>query len=299
MRMVLALTGGASVGVVLTTFGIGFRHGFDWDHIAAIADITQSGASRPRVVALSTLYALGHAVVVFALGVIAILVGAKIPAGLDAWMSRFVGVTLIALGVYVVVSVARGGADFRMQSRWMLLIRAAQRLVRRRRLTGEVVVEHEHEHVPGEHHAHEEHDVVAPATVPARRAGRVRSGLHRHRHTHHARLPEDPFVDYGVASATAVGMVHGVGAETPTQVLVLTTAAGVSGTAGGIVVLASFLAGLFCSNTFVAIATAFGLPRQRSSAVYRTVSVVVAVASIGMGALFLFGQDALLPALFA
>jgi high-affinity nickel-transport protein len=53
---------------------LGFRHGIDWDHIAALTDLT---ASRDRVrqsMALATMYAVGHALVVFALGVATIRV---------------------------------------------------------------------------------------------------------------------------------------------------------------------------------------------------------------------------------
>jgi high-affinity nickel-transport protein len=298
---------GASVGVVATTFGFGFRHGFDWDHLSAIGDITQSGATRRRAIVLSTLYALGHAAVVFVLGVVAIALGSRLPAGIDAFMGRVVGATLIALGVYVLVGVARDGGEFRMQSRWMLVIRAGRRLARRRAKSaaltpdadGVVVVEHDHVHDPGQHHDHEDAlSLAAPDTGPRGRSPFRGANLHRHPHRHVARLPEDPFADYGAVSATAIGMLHGIGAETPTQVLVLTTAAGVAGVTGGLLVLSSFLAGLFCANTFVAFASAFGLRRSRSSAVYAALSIFIAIGSIVVGTLFVLGRDNALPFLF-
>ena len=64
------------------------------------------------------------------------------------------------------------------------------------------------------------------------------------RHRHVVVAPEDPFLTYGVGTAAAVGMIHGVGAETPTQVLLLVSAAGVGGTAMGLLLLAVFVAGL-------------------------------------------------------
>ncbi len=297
---------GASVGVVVTTFGIGFRHGFDWDHIAAIGDITQSGATKRRAIFLSTLYAIGHAAVVFVLGLLAIAAGSRLPAGFDEAMGRVVGVTLVALGIYVLVGVARDGGEFRMQSRWMLVIRAGRRLAQRRSQRkaadheGVVVVEHDHPHDPGQHHEHEE---ALSLATPEPRSGRTwgmfrEAGVHRHPHRHVARLPDDPFADYGVVSTTAIGMLHGIGAETPTQVLVLTTAAGVAGITGGLLVLTSFLGGLFCANTFVALASAFGLRRSRSSAVYAVLSVFIAIGSIAVGLLFVFGRDTALPVLF-
>ena len=55
-----------------TAFGaalvFGFRHGFDWDHIAALTDLTGSQATSRRSMWLATLYALGHAAMVNLIG---------------------------------------------------------------------------------------------------------------------------------------------------------------------------------------------------------------------------------------
>ena len=56
---------GLRLGLVAAAFGFGFRHGIDWDHIAALTDISSSQDSRRRSMAYCTLYALGHALVVF------------------------------------------------------------------------------------------------------------------------------------------------------------------------------------------------------------------------------------------
>ena len=53
---------------MLGIFTLGFRHGFDLDHVAAITDISGSQVFRLRAFVLSTLYALGHALTVVALG---------------------------------------------------------------------------------------------------------------------------------------------------------------------------------------------------------------------------------------
>jgi high-affinity nickel permease len=45
---------------------LGFRHGFDYDHIAAISDITSVQTDRWRGMRLGLLYALGHAAMVAA-----------------------------------------------------------------------------------------------------------------------------------------------------------------------------------------------------------------------------------------
>ena len=52
-----------TTGLLATSFALGLRHGFDWDHIAAIADLNSTADERRRGFALSLYYALGHAVV--------------------------------------------------------------------------------------------------------------------------------------------------------------------------------------------------------------------------------------------
>src|SRR2546428_8352415 len=86
------------IGLVATAFGFGFRHGIDWDHIAALTDITGSQDTPRRSMTFATLYALGHALVVFVLGFAAIVLAEELPAGVDGVMERVVGATLIALG---------------------------------------------------------------------------------------------------------------------------------------------------------------------------------------------------------
>src|SRR6266508_949983 len=92
---------GFRLGLLVAAFWFGFRHGIDWDHIAAITDITSSQEDRRQAILFGTLYALGHALVVLTLGILAIVVGENLPAGVDNVMTRIVGVTLLLLGVYV------------------------------------------------------------------------------------------------------------------------------------------------------------------------------------------------------
>jgi len=48
-------TRGFRAGVLVTAFGFGFRHGIDWDHIAALTDITGSQPTRRRSMQFATL----------------------------------------------------------------------------------------------------------------------------------------------------------------------------------------------------------------------------------------------------
>jgi len=300
LHEVLAVTrtGSFRIGLTLTAFGFGFRHGIDWDHIAALTDITSSQETTRMSLFLATLYALGHASVVFALGFGAVVLSANLPKSVDGVMQHFVGATLIALGVYVFYALVKHGRDFRMRSRWMLIIsgvRRAYRWVRGRRQTP-VVIDHHHEH-----RVEEIHDRALVADPVAVGSGAVpeRRPTHAHGHRHVVALPDDPFMNYGRGTALAIGMIHGVGAETPTQVLIFVAAAGAGGTGAGVLLLGCFIAGLLTSNSVVALASTFGfLGAARNWKLYLTVSVLTASFSLVVGTIFLLGKSTLLPAMF-
>ncbi len=276
---------------------LGFRHGFDWDHIAAITDITSTttashaddvpviapmprhehdigphdhghdheGASALHVISesrfaheqrhaigLASLYALGHASVVLALGILALAVGAVLPEWVDPVLERVVGVTLVLLGLWVLISVVqymRGKGEFRMRSRWMLVF-----------------------------------DGV--------RYGwdRVQARIHGHRHEPIAHASQ-----YGPKTAFGVGMIHGIGAETGSQALLLAGVAGVTG-AQGVVILFAFIVGLLISNTLVAVTSATGfIGAQRLRTLYVVVGAVAGVSSLIIGLLFIAGLGTALP----
>src|SRR5919198_6027535 len=92
---------GLTIALLVSAFAFGFRHGIDWDHIAAITDITSSQKSVRVGLRYATLYAAGHGAVVFVIGVLAIVAGEKLPASVDEVMGRVVGATLVLLAVYV------------------------------------------------------------------------------------------------------------------------------------------------------------------------------------------------------
>jgi hypothetical protein len=290
---------GFELGLLVAAFWFGFRHGIDFDHIAAIADITSSVGDRKRAVWFGTLYALGHALVVLALGVVAIMAGDFIPAGIDEFMTRVVGVTLLVLGVYVIVSLVRHGRDFRLRSRWMLIFEGVRRGTRwvRGRLAAR-------------------RPVPVAVGVPVATSGSVASedvtlaegsdpalwhhGHHgRPGHHHHDRPEPDDQLTYGRATSFGVGMIHGVGAETPTQVLIFLAAAGAGGVGVGMTVLVAFLVGLLASNSLITLGSAFGfLHASKNFGVYATVAVLTAVFSLVLGLIFVLNRPDVLPPLF-
>ena len=297
---------GLQIGLVATTLGFGLRHGVDWDHIAALTDITSSQDTPRRSMRFATLYVAGHALVVFALGAAAILFAEQLPASVDAAMERVVGATLIVLGLYVVVALIRNGRDFRMRSRWMLIFSGVRRAVQwaggvRQPEIIEVIHEHDHDHDHDHSHADAAHrEAHARALVSTGVGGSDREQGHRHLHRHVGELPDDPFMTYGSRSAFGVGMIHGIGAETPTQVLIFLAAAGAGGKMVGLTLLVCFLVGLFISNTLIALAGTFGfLGANRNFRLYVGVSVVTAIFSLIIGGLFVFGRGTVLPPFFA
>lgn len=158
---------GMTTALLLTSLGLGLRHGIDWDHIAAIADLSATADTRRRGFVLSFLYAAGHGVVVMVLGTLAILFGASLPDGVDVWMGRVVGVTLIALGAWVLIELIRKGRDFRLRSRWILVIGgtfAGLRRVREATARRKLTIEHEHDH-PHDH-SHEVIDLTDDHAQP-------------------------------------------------------------------------------------------------------------------------------------
>jgi hypothetical protein len=279
---------GFSFGLVVSGFLFGLRHGIDWDHIAAIADITSSQEDRRTALWYGTLYVLGHAAVVLALGVLAIVAGDLLPANVDEIMGRIVGVTLILLGVYVFYSLIRHGRDFRLRSRWMLVFSGVRRGARwaRERIGGR--------------------SSEAVSESPASNGEQGDPAMWHHGHHgrpghHHHEAPErdDAFMSYGTGTSIGVGMIHGVGAETPTQVLIFLAAAGAGGPVVGVIVLVAFIVGLLVSNSLITLGSTFGfLSATRNFAVYATVGVIVGLFSLVLGVLFVFGQESVLPAFF-
>ncbi len=277
----------------------GFRHGFDWDHIAALTDLTGSQDGRRRSMWLATLYALGHAAMVLVLGCAAILFTEQVPGSVDLLMERFVGVSLIALGLWMAWTALRTGGAPPLRSRWMLLIGAVRRVVRRPSDDVPVVIEHVHAHdhaqpLHGHTHSHADADPVADGTD--RHGSSDVVVQHRHVHRHVGVVPHDPFMRYGGWSSFGIGLLHGVGAETPTQVVVFAAAANASGRPASVGLLVCFIVGLLASNTLVAAASTFGFARVVGNRIVTATLAAVTVAfSLGVGTLLLLGEGAVLP----
>lgn len=274
---------GFTIGLVVAAFLLGLRHGIDWDHIVAISDIAATQESKRRGFLVGTLYVLGHASVVIVLGIGAIALGSTVPDWLDAAAGRIVGVTLVGLGLLVVATLILERGSFRARSRWMILFELSRTLRRRSESDKHT---HEHVAVEGGHHEGSEDLVDGTSMVVA--------PTHTHEHGH---IAEDQYTN---KAAVGIGAIHGVGAETPTQVVVFLAAASAGGVWAGLAVLLVFVLGLAIANTAITIASVFGFSfASQSQTVQIGFGVFTAAMSIGIGVLFLTGNDAILPAFFA
>ncbi|TMC50769.1 MAG: hypothetical protein E6J14_04210 [Chloroflexi bacterium] len=105
--------------------------------------------------------------------------------------------------------------------------------------------------------------------------------------------------DLGPRTAFAIGVLHGTGAETPTQV-VLFASAGAAGNGGGAaVILLAFVAGLIVSDVGIAALWLRGLVGvARLPRLQLTLGALTGMSSLAVGGLFVAGRAATLPALF-
>lgn len=231
---------------------LGLRHGFDYDHLAAITDITSVQRGWRQGMGLGLLYALGHAATVAALGIAVVVFRVSLPGHLDAVGERLVGATLLALTVYVLWAFFRERGHAHPVSRITLLARGAQ--------------------------------------WAAWRVRRLRNPL--------AARPEPFRFRYGGGSVFGVGVVHGLGAETPSQLLLFLLAANLGGPSRGIAGLLCFLAGLLVMNTLMtASASGLFLSSARRHWAQGAVTLLTAAYSGAVGAVFVCGASGRLPAL--
>lgn len=168
---------------------------------------------------------------------------------------------------------------------------AAYRRVRRRGDPHELEPVHVH---PGGSSA----SVAVAEDVPVSEWHHGHHGRPGHHHHKHPERDED-VPSYGKGTALGVGMIHGVGAETPTQVVIFLTAAGAGGRLAGVAILVVFLIGLLASNTLITLGSAFGfITASKNWPLYVTIAVLTAAFSLVLGTLFVFGRGSVLPAFF-
>jgi len=244
--------------LLLTALIAGIRHGIDWDHIAAISDITSTQSEASKGILMSFLYGIGHATVVGSIAIGLLLVGYEIPRSIDEFMEAIVGITLILLGIYVFYSLHKQkGENFRLLPRWALV-----------------------------------------ANMVLNSYSWMKAKITRTDRKHYHVLKNG----YGNQASYIIGMIHGVGAETPTQMLLfaLALSAGTAGKEFGVLIIAMYSLGLVTTNTFMGALGAYGyIKSSEQQRLYRYVALVTGLFSMALGILFLTGGTKYLPDLEA
>ena len=114
---------------------------------------------------------------------------------------------------------------------------------------------------------------------------------------HEFALPAHATARYGHGTAAGIGMLHGVGVESPTQIAIFVASTAAVGVNFGLFLLATWVVGLILANGVIAgLAGAGLLHAERSFPIYATLAVVVSLMSIGLGVVYLLGFD-ILPAI--
>ena len=101
---------------------------------------------------------------------------------------------------------------------------------------------------------------------------------------------------YGARTALGIGAIHGIGAETGTQVLLITAAVGASSQVAGVIALLAFIVGLLISNTVITVVSLVTVvSSSRRQWIYVAAGGIAAVFSLVVGVLFLLQASDLLP----
>ncbi len=235
---------------------LGLRHGFDYDHLAAISDITAVQRNWKSGLRLGMTYALGHACMVGVLGVMVLSFHMGLPESLDHWTERLIGLTLIVLGIGVVAGILRKDA-------------------------------HGHRHTRVESR-------LAIAINGILWAGwRIRRIWNPH-----APQPERFQWMYNGKSVFLIGLLHGIGAETPSQLGLFFLTANLGGTSRGLLGLTAFAVGLVAMNALMTatLGGAFNAGGHHPR-FYHIIAWTGAAYSCIIGLIFLFGVSSHLPAL--
>ncbi len=300
----------AGVGVLLTGLALGIRHGIDWDHIAAITDITSTTAAadvaesaHARQHEHVTGHHHGHG------GAIELRAhdagpgadtlappGASTAAGTVAgWGGRLEAIrlgTLYAVGHGVVVIVLGIAAlSFgAILPDWLDPIMGRVVGITLVLLGAWVLYSVYRYAVGGGTFRLRSRWMLAFDGV---RYGwrRLQAKLHGHEHVEPLEMSS-----YGKRTAFGVGMIHGVGAETGTQVLLIAAVGGAASAGLGIPMLLAFVLGLLISNFAIVLFSTFGfVASQTRERIYVAVGAVAGVFSLVLGLIFVFGLEALVP----
>jgi high-affinity nickel permease len=328
----LSVTG--SVGIISAALALGFRHGIDWDHIAAITDITSTASDRSSVedeeqwlvrepglmLTDESHHTLAHgskaATASRGVRVAGETTGAGLPPYLHSHeptnghgpsknghltaMSAFVERQRPALLLGTMYAIGHGSVVFALG---LLAILARGVLPDwidpiMERIVGVTLIFlavylfyslFRFFRGQGEFKMRSRWMIVFAGlrNVYERVRAKVFRRPREHVHTSQS---------YGVRTAVGIGMIHGVGAETGTQALVIATAVGADSQVLGVVALCAFLVGLLISNSMVTVISSMGFVSSRQRQwVYVGAGLFAAVFSLLIGVFFILRSADALP----
>jgi hypothetical protein len=324
----LAFAAGGGVGLLVTALLLGFRHGIDWDHIAAITDITSTTAASTAGEARHETEhrsAGGHVHEHGGLGELRAHEGVPPYGDLRVRDDRHQvsGAASVAISVSEPLAFSRGwfvseqaraillGTLYALGHASVVLVLGLAAL-----LFGAILpdwVDPIMSRVVGVTLVVLGIWVLYSLAQYARKGTEFRlqsrwmlvfrsvrygwrwfqAKIHGHAHVEPVEM-----ASYGRRTAFGVGMIHGIGAETGTQVLIIAAVGGAAGAGLGVPMLAAFIVGLLISNTAIVILSATGfVASQMRTRIYLAVGAVAGVFSLAIGLLFLFDATGLLPQL--
>jgi len=298
---------GSALSLLSTALLLGIRHGIDWDHIAAITDITSTTAAAEAGEAAHTEAHRSGAPVHTHGGASEIAAHTRAASGstpgasaLPVTRTRFVAEqrraialgTLYALGHAFVVAILGGlaigfGA---LLPDWIDPIMG--------RVVGVTLIVlgiwvfysvYAYLRHGTEFHLRSRWMLVFSSVQYGWRW--LRAKLHGHPHVEPVEASS-----YGPRTAFGVGMIHGIGAETGSQVLIIAAVGGAASAGLGVPMMLAFIVGLVISNSLIVFLTATGfVASQVRQRIYLVVGIVAGAFSLAVGVLFLFQAESLLP----
>lgn len=288
------------LAVLLAMVALGFRHGFDWDHIAAITDITSTTSASHADISVPFASPLSggthgehvvehdhshvNAPVAHALRESRFTHEQRHALGLATLYALGHATMVLLLGVAALLFAAIlpdwvdpilekvVGVTLVLLGVWVLF--SVSQYLRGK----------------GELRLRSRWMLLFDFARYGWEALQARVHGHEHRQSLHA-------TQYGPKTAFGVGVIHGIGAETGTQALLLAGVAGASADASrGVLILLAFTIGLLISNSLVAFVTATGfIGAQRLRTIYVLFGLVAGALSLYVGLLFVFGLGTELP----
>lgn len=157
------------------------------------------------------MYAFGHGIIVFIVGLITIFIGIKLPAFVQNFLEFCVSLTLLVLGAIILRSLFQNRKDYQLKSRLKIVSEFILKRVKNTRKEGA---------------------------------------------TH------SPMV-FGTIGAFIVGMIHGIGVESPSQIAIITNVAGLDNITAATIQLILFVLGLLVSTVLITFLLSWGFIKAK------------------------------------